>query len=135
MCLLVLSASKCNKEDDDCHYNIVIKNNSSQSIIFAILISGYGQPVPPPNSPIQCRLDGQEIKPGESYEYRPYNTCIENSMSSSDYEDIFIVDPNNFNDDNVWFSCDSVEYYNTLLKHYILTLDDLKENNFTIIYP
>ena len=135
MCSLILSASKCTKEGDNCHHNIVFKNNSSKSIIFAIPIFGFGQAVPPPNAEIKCRLDGQEIKPGETGKYRPYRRCIETSMAGNYIEDIYIVDPNGFNDKNIMYACDSIAYKNTILMRYETTLENLKATNFTVTYP
>ena len=126
LCLLILSASTCKKEGEDCHYYIQIKNNSANQIIAAI---------PVLNADSKCRLDGKSVNKGEQYDFRPFNFCIENSMTNNDTLEIYIVDPGHYNDPGVYYCCDSIEYYNTVLNKYVLTLEDLKRNNFTISYP
>jgi hypothetical protein len=63
------------------------------------------------------------------------NNCWESILANGEPEEIYIIDPNHYNDPNVFYDCDSIEIKNTVLKHYVLTLDDLKKNNFTITYP
>lgn len=121
---LTLLASTCKKEGKDCHYYIKFQNNLSDPVIFAI---------PVLNSNAQCKLDGNQIKSKNHYEYRPYNWCIENSIGNDTIE-FYVIDNNN-NTLNQYYSCDSIEHYNTILKHYMLTLEDLKNNSFTITYP
>jgi hypothetical protein len=130
---LSLTSSKCKK--DECNYTIEIRNNSPQNIISAIPVLGFGKPIPDTNEVPKCRLSGEEIKMGEFYKYRPYHNCIENRLSDGSVEEIYIVDPNNFNNPNELYSCDSIELKNTILKHYVLSLEDLKNSNFIITYP
>lgn len=123
--LLPLMSGTCKKEGKDCHYNITIKNNSGNEIIAAIpLINANGK----------CRLDGKLINKGGSYEYRPFNFCIENSLSSGTTQDIYIIDPTLYNAIDTYYKCDSIKIKNKVLKHYVLTLDDLKRDNFTVTY-
>ena len=126
LCLLVLSASTCKKEGVDCHYNISIINNSSSEIIFAI-------PIKNPDG--KCKLDGKTITKGETYNYRPYNFCIEESLNYNSSLEIYIVDPSQYNDPYIYYNCDSIEIKNKVLKHYVLTLDELKRINFMVTYP
>ena len=123
--LILLSASTCQKEDDDCHYSISIKNNSSIEIIVATRLE---------NADGNCRLDGKTVNTGKTYDYRPFNFCIEKSLDNNSSLEIYIVNPVQFNDPNAYYDCDSIEIKNTVLKHYVLTLDDLIQSDFTIIY-
>jgi hypothetical protein len=125
LAFVTFSASTCNNENQDCHYNIRIKNNSSDQIISAI-------PIRNPNN--KCRLDGVTINSQSQYDYRPFNFCIEESLNNNSLE-IFIVDKSHFNATGIYYACDSIEIKNTILKHYVLTLEDLKSSNFTITYP
>jgi hypothetical protein len=123
-CFLILLSSKCKKEGDDCHYHISIRNNSDGKVLWGIISNGiYG-----------CRFSGNELEKNETAEYDFSHYCIEDILKDGETKQIYIVDPNNYNPPNVYYSCDSVEYENNVLKKYILTLDDLKQNNFTIIY-
>jgi len=82
----------------------------------------------------KCILSGSVINPGEYYE-DVRRVCFESEISTTKPYDLYIVDPSNYNDPYIFYSCDSIEIKNTVLKHYILTLDDLKQSNFTISYP
>ncbi len=124
-CLLLFLSSTCKKESDDCHYSISIKNNTNKEIIAAIPLN---------NSNNKCRLDGKIINSASVYDYRPFNFCIENSLTRNAIMHIYIVDTKFFNDSNIYYNCDSIEIQNKVLKHYVLTLEDLKRDNFTIVY-
>ncbi|GAA4104466.1 hypothetical protein [Mucilaginibacter panaciglaebae] len=121
---LTLMSGECKKASTDCHYYIYIKNNSQNAITVAIRIPGADG---------RCRLDGEIVDKGATHAYRPYNFCIESSMLKNATEDIYIVDPKNYTE--TFSSCDSVEINNKVLKHYVLTLNDLSRSNFTITYP
>jgi len=125
LCTMAFLVSTCKNEDEKCHYSIQIKNNTVNPIISAI---------PLRNSDNKCRLDGVTISAANQYNYRPYNFSIEKSLSNNTL-DIYIVDTSQFNMPNRYYSCDSIEIKNKILKHYILTLEDLKKKNFIITYP
>lgn len=133
--ILILASSTCRKEEGNCHYDITIKNTSKENVFFAVLVTGFGEPLPPPNAEIKCRLDGQLLRSGESYQYRPYNSCIENRMSDGEKIGLFLVDSSLYNDSGVLYSCDSVEIKNKILRHDVLNLNDLRSIDFTITYP
>ncbi len=126
LCAMTLTASNCKEENEECHYNIRIENNSSSKIIAATSLQ---------NVEHECILDGKIINKGDFYLYKPFNYCIENSMDNSTTIDVYLVDPTLFNTTNLYYNCDSIEIKNKILKHHILTLDDLKQINFTISYP
>lgn len=127
LCLILLSASTCIKDGDDCHSSISIKNNSSIEIVAAIRIK---------NADGNCRLDGKKIEVNDSYKYYPFIGCIENSLKGNNPTlEVYIVDPEKYNSPNAYYDCDSIEIKNTVLKHYVLTLDDLIRSDFTITYP
>lgn len=126
LCLLILSASKCKKESKDCHYSIKITNKSSAKIIYSTK-GTLG------TDPSKCLLSkNAELNPNEVYDER-LRMCWEDELKYRNFE-FYIVDPANFNQGG-FYNCDSIEHYNTVLKHYVLTLDDLKNNNFTVTYP
>lgn len=124
-CMLILMANTCKKENNDCHHDLIIRNNAENTVVMAYRFY-YGD---------LCVLQGVEIKAGNFYTEHSYTECWENRLSSSKIQEIFIVDPIKYNDPNVYYRCDSIEYYNTILKKYELTLEDLKQNNFTVNYP
>jgi len=126
MILLVLfSSSTCKKEGSDCHRKIIIKNNSDETILPAFKISDlYGQ----------CRLSGSIIETDSSYK-DSRSECWENKLFNGKTYELYIIDPANYNVPLMFYDCDSITFKNTVLKHYILTLNELKQSNFTITYP
>jgi hypothetical protein len=113
--VLFMSSGDCKKAGDDCHYSITIKNNSLNEIIAATRVGTPGG---------KCHLDGKKLSKGESEDYRPFNFCIERSTSIS----------NTIDDKDKLYDCESISEKDEVLKHYALTLDDLKQNNFTVTY-
>ncbi len=128
LCLLILSASTCKKESQECHYDISIKNNSNDTVIYALKYT-LG------NDPSKCSLGGMELKPNETYLENSGQTCWEDRLTNGGTHDFYIVDPVNYNAPGVYYDCDSIGIKNKVLKHYVLTIDDLKNNNFTVTYP
>ena len=125
LCFLIFTSSTCKREGKNYHKAIIIHNKSNMLVIYAI---------PFANSNGLCKLKGDTLLPNQKEEYEPFNSFIEDSMNSSDSINIFIVDPKNFNRPNSYYSCDSVNIKNTIFKQYKVTLDYLKENNFTVTY-
>jgi hypothetical protein len=82
-----------------------------------------------------CVLQGVTIKAGETFTEHSYKQCWEDRLSGGKAQDIYIVDPTQFNDQNSYYDCDSIEIKNKILKHYVLTLDDLRQSSFTVTYP
>ncbi len=127
---LTLSASQCKKEGDDCHYEIKIINKSSSKAIYSIKASDGGDPS-------RCILNNiAELEPNATHIQQSYRSCWEERLKTRTFE-FYIVDPSHFNAIG-FYDCDSIEYYNTILKHYIITSNDietLKANNWTITYP
>lgn len=125
LAVLVLTASQCKKEGKDCHYEITIRNTSNHGIL-----AGYRFT----NPDNKCILDGLLIPSNKDYK-QSERICWERVVSNSKPYDLYIIDPSNYNLPNVFYSCDSIGHKNTILKHYTLTLEDLKSMDFTITYP
>ena len=132
--LILISVVQCRKESEDCHFFITIQNYSSQEIVFGF--SGF------PLDASMCTINNkiEVINPNESHEYRPYPhpDCIERAINSSGsggilINDLYIIDPSNFTTDII--PCEEFEQRNTILRTYILTLEDLERLNYTINYP
>ena len=122
---IIATSFQCKKSEEDCHFEISFQNNSEMPVYWGILSNGiYG-----------CRFEGEKLNKNESGKYRPFNFCIEDGMSDSDVFEFYVIDTALVNPPDVYFSCDSVEYYNKVLRKYELSLQDLKESGFTIYYP
>jgi hypothetical protein len=127
--LLAMSPGACRKEGPDCHFGLTITNKSDKKVLYALRLT-YAM------EDNKCRLDyPEELSPNASLTESRKGACWEEILSVRDFE-FFIVDPDHFNQ-GFFYNCDSIEHYNTVLKHYILTKEDieeLKRNNFTITY-
>lgn len=125
--IFVLSFSlvyNCEREKD-CHRKIVIKNLSSQTIIYAtILYNG--------EDTTQLVLTrNAEIKPYEQYNDLS-RICWEDRLKNRKFE-FYVADPAHFNIGG-FYRYDSIYIKNKILKHYIVTLEELILNNFVIVY-
>ena len=135
--LILITVVQCQKENQDCHFFITIKNNSNNEIIFStgsdFKFSGTQN--------FGCHIDSSELKlipPNQEGKYRPYPhpDCIENAIKIDNKTllyPLYIVNPNNYTTDEV--PCEEFEERNTILRTYILTLEDLERLNYTINYP
>lgn len=125
LCLL-LSASTCQKENDECHKTIKITNSSDSTVIYStILYDG--------SNSSNCLLSKRAVlKTGERFE-ESLRVCWENELKIRDFE-FYIVDTSGFNDEG-FYPCDSIEKRNTILKKYELSLEDLQMTDFRVIYP
>ena len=133
--MLIMSSLAINnctkKESADCHFYITINNNSSNDIIFSseefILDTNL------------CSLFEENtflITSSNNIKFRPYPhpDCIESRVElNGNTIALFIVDPNDYTTEAV--PCEEFEERNTILRTYILTLEDLERLNYTINYP
>lgn len=122
---LILMSSSCEKEED-CHAYINFTNQSEQDVIFGLRSTNFEQ---------NCCLNGTKVMKNETFDFRPYNSCIERNLNINMTLDIYIIDSDKYNNPGVFYDCDSIAIKNRILKQYNLTLDDLKQSNFTINYP
>lgn len=126
--LLPLFSSQCKKEGENCHYAIIFENNSSKKVY----IGGFTLP----NHNNECFfLDHSTIPPAESYKLES-RYCWEHNIKYHDYDFTYLE--HKTSTVREYFDCDSIDDYVTILKHIILTkddLDDLRSTGFTINYP
>ena len=133
--LILITVVQCRKESEDCHFFITVKNNSDKEIIFlsSADISYLNNEI--------CNINGSNIKKiqsGKNIKYQPYHfsECIENVVKVNDnnlLSYLHIIDAHNYSISN--FPCEEFEERNTILRTYILTLEDLERLNYTINYP
>jgi len=122
---IILVSVTCDREGENCHRKIMVINHSTNSIVQALNIK---------NTVGKCLLTGSTILPEGIYEYTN-RSCFEDVLSVGETFEFYIIDPNHYNTPGVFYDCDLIEINNTILKHYVLTLEDLKNSNFTITYP
>lgn len=123
ICFLILTMQAC--LTDKGNYLLTITNNSNDSIIMAYKF--YYDTL--------CVLQGSTIKSGNAYTEHSGEQCWEKRLSNGRTYEFYIIDPKKFNPSNKYYNCDSIEEKNDILKHYVLTLDDLKNINWEITYP
>lgn len=82
-----------------------------------------------------CMLAGTTIKAGGSYKLETIRDPWENRLINGIAQDIYIVDPKKMNTIGKYYDCDSIDVYNKVLRHYVLTLEDLNRMNFIVTYP
>ncbi len=121
---MIIMAGTCQKAGPDCHFYILIINNSSKAVIPALKFI---------NTSNNCILSGSTLQTSEKYEFR-LRECWEDELADGRSQEIYLVDPDHYNTPTIFYDCDSIESKNTILKHYSLTLDDLKNMDFTITY-
>lgn len=123
---MMLMSSTCVKKDD-CHSYINFINQSEKDVVFGLLATDYKG---------NCRLDGnKKVMKNETFDFRPYNSCIEDNLNNGTPLDIYIIDSDKYNAPYVFYDCDSIGIKNEILKQFSLTLDDLRQSNFIITYP
>ena len=125
MIATISMAGNCEHEGPDCHFSILVINTSNKDIVCAKRFV---------NTSNECILSGSIIKPSENQEIR-LNDCWEKELANGRTEELYIVDPDHYNQPTVFYECDLIETNNTVLKHYSLTLDVLKNSDFIITYP
>ena len=122
----LLMAADCDF-DKDHHWEITIENRSKVDFYFAYKFFSTQR---------QCILDLalEPILQGDEFIFRPFNLPIEREISTENPYEFFLVDVDKHNERGVFYDCDSISIKNNILKHYVLTLKDLEELDFKIVY-
>lgn len=126
MGLLPLLSGKCKKEGADCHYSVAIRNASADTVICAFKATNLEAG--------KCMLYGEVLPPGQSAQ-RSLRTCWEDELSNGGTLNCYIVDPALFNTPGVFYNCDSLPLLNKVLRQYQVNLQQLKNDNFAVVYP
>ena len=127
-CMILISFVQCKEETDNCHVYINIKNNSNDEIIFSRAALSL--------NPSECSIQNiQRIRSNTGYKYQPYlYDCIETAINFDKILlPLYIIEPNNYTTEAV--PCEEFEERNTILRTYVLTLEDLERMDYTINYP
>ena len=122
--LVTLStAYTCHREGPECHHNIIFRNGSKATIIYALPFTDLGG----------CILENHfKAEPGEEFALDLPRYCWEQELAKGKPAELYVIDPAKFNAGFRFYDCDSIPIKNKVLKHYELTLDELKINNFII---
>jgi len=110
----------CTKE---IHRDLIFQNKSQKAVIVS-----WGDYYP--DTAIMCPLGYAEISVNKEYSISTRNGW-EDKFKYIDYFQIFVIDSAT----NKMYPCDSIKKNNKILKRYQLTLDDVRNLNWTITYP
>jgi len=119
--ILLLFFANCRNEN--LHYDLIIKNNFSESIC-----ASYSQVFP--DTTIDCRIINFNIDAGGKYQLTIRNGW-ENEFKRKSVLQIFVYDGNICKTE----MCDTIKKYNKILKRYQLTLNDIESMNWIVNYP
>ncbi|MBO9614219.1 MAG: hypothetical protein J7619_16055 [Dyadobacter sp.] len=122
----ILTASTCHREGPNCHHNIIFKNSSSGTIIYSLKGSN--------GSGLCSMIIYSNANPSEEVILDLPRYCWEQELVRGRTAEMYVIDSGKFNTGTGFYDCDSLPIKNKVLKHYELTLDDLKKANFTIVY-
>ena len=125
---LVLMSSTCNNENNK-HFYVTIQNQSDNDVDMCSLFT---------NIESQCTLIPLSvIEKNSVFEWQPFpRYSIEQGLSGkwgSGILEFYLV--NNRQPQGGFYDCDSIPIKNDILKHYKLTLADLQQMNWTVVYP
>jgi hypothetical protein len=123
---IILVSNACPREGPSCHHDIIFKNSSSDTIIYALKGSN--------GSGLCTMVFYSNANPNEDVILDLPRYCWEQELANGKTAEMYVIDPRKFNSGTGFYHCDSIAIKNKVLKHYELTLDDLKRNNFTITY-
>ena len=112
-----LLGSSCKKE---CHTEVVVVNNSQNSVVIGQLFSNVSD---------KCRLDGPTIQAGESAILAPSERCWEESKF-----DFYVLDAATY-DNSEFTNCDSLYVNYTILTRWQYNTEKLKSLDFKVSYP
>lgn len=122
---LIMLSGQCKKQSETCHFHIKFKNNSGANIITAYRLTYAGT-----NG--GCKLAGATLEAGASKE-ESARGCWEDRLAAGGTYELYIVDPAKFNGGS-FYACEDIPVNNKVLKHYNLSLEELRSMDFTIVY-
>ena len=126
MCLMLM-CSTCENGNDN-HFYVMIQNQSDSDMYLCTLLT---------NVEGKCTLEygGSTLEKNSVFIWQPFNISIEREMGSKSVLEFYLVNPNHYNEQGVFFDCDSITIKNDIVRHCRLTLEDLRRMNFTVTYP
>lgn len=127
--LIIIFLFQCKEEE--CHKELIFKNQSSQMVILALTYHKSGTNI--------CGFDTFQIAAKSNHTLYRRNCWEEDPFYNvSNYLHFFYFDTLNYPKDFGAYDlipCDSIYQKFRVLKEYKLTLEDLQKNNFSISYP
>lgn len=127
--LMPLIAADCRKrkEGPNCHYSLTIVNNSDDTIVAGTKFTHVDG---------GCSIDGSyRIPPWRSFNHEQAYTCWEIVIAEEPMVYYIIQKDSLKRPASVSYPCDSIYYYNKVLKEIAVTAEGAKQNNFTYYYP
>ena len=129
--ILILIFISCGRRFP-CRKSIQVINNSNQNVLVASRSFGTAS-----DGTRKCQLTHvQVLSSKQSINYFITSKCIQYGFGSD--VDIYIVSPHKINDTTLGklYGCDSIGYYNEILKKYTFkNPDDFRNADYKIVYP
>jgi hypothetical protein len=118
------------------HYSVTLINQSDYDVYLCMpSTSFYGEYIDDVKY-LKCNLNRFYIlEKNSTEEYQPFNYSIERELGSSQVLDWYFVSSKHYNAPLVFYDCDSISIKNDILAHYQLALEDLRQMNWTVVYP
>jgi|LSQX01.2.fsa_nt_gb hypothetical protein len=113
------------------HRYINFLNNSEKKIVCQEFVSGS---ITDADTIIQCRIGAIGINSHSSYGFSSLHKSWEIDFQVMPYIQFLVLDAESY-DNFLAESCDTIRKYVPVLKCYRLTLDDLQQMNWTVVYP
>ncbi len=129
---MIFLSALCRRDSENCHHSVYVRNTSSRTIYASVYGHYPDTAITDPNpalSPETFKLEPNETKP-------IYNSrdCVEvyyEQVLASDKLMFFVFDAEVL-ESTPW---EEVRQNYQVLKRYDLGLQDLRERNFTIVFP
>lgn len=113
------------------HSNITFVNNSDKKVILQVLVSGS---ITEADTLFDCRVGARGVLPYSLYDYDSIHDSWENDFNILPYLQFLVLDGETY-DQYIAEPCDTIRKYVPILHRYRLTLADLEEMNWTVMYP
>lgn len=110
----------CKCERDPCHADLIVRNDSANSIVVAYLFDNLNG---------GCTLDGPTINTGGIEEFRAGGKCWEHETF-----DVYILDAATY-DNSEFTDCDSLSSQYDILAHWQIHPEQIEASNFELHFP
>ena len=129
--IIFCPAFKCRKDTETCHYQIRFSNNASKAVYSIYNLSYPDTTISDPNPVLAGSYNKVEAGEIKTLSNRDCFEDVFKHLILSDTIMVFVFDATDV-ESTSW---DTVKQNYLILKRYDLSLQDLKNRNFTITYP
>ncbi len=130
MCLMLMSMT-CEDKNDGYSRPVTIINQSDNDVYLCGRFTSFDGQV------TKCNLHRISViaKNGGTISHHSFEEGVQGGADGRPVLEFYLVNPNHYNEHNVFYDCDSIGIKNEILKQYTLTLSDLRRMNWTVVFP